>query len=59
MRMKIQIPESEKIFIQAISIKCQCKKCGWLWGVTINTDGKPPVKFDECNRCKSIEEGGN
>lgn len=54
----IQMPDSDKIDIQALSIKCRCKKCGWLWGAYIKLDGSYPANFDVCNRCKNLEKEG-
>lgn len=52
----INLPASEKVNILAISLKCQCKKCGWIWSTSLGFDGKPSIDFDVCNRCKSLEK---
>jgi hypothetical protein len=50
--MQLNIPVSEKINVLAISVKCQCKKCGNIYGIYLNTiDGSIPSDFDNCRNC--------
>lgn len=52
----IQLPESQKIDIVSISLRCKCKKCGWVWGVYLYKDGTTPPNFDTCRRCESLNK---
>jgi len=54
----IHLPESKNIDILAISVRCRCSKCGWIWGVYLNSDGKTPPHYDTCKRSNSINQFG-
>jgi len=58
--MQVNIPVSEKINVLAVSVKCQCKNCGNIYGIYINcVDGSIPIDFDNCRVCEKKSSYSN
>lgn len=49
--MEIKIPDSKYVTVLAVSIKFQCKKCGKIYGLYLNSDGSLPEDFETCRNC--------
>ena len=50
--MIVNLPESKKVSITAISVKFRCNECGNTFGTYLDKDGNLPLNYDLCFKCE-------